>query len=341
MKKGYYIFDPISDKKELVSFKELIKTTKLTSYDLYDVVKNSLYLSGLGYILPEDTPKEGFDRILAKKYKDERWAKITIPECDYEISNYGRVRRLLPSGAKGSFLTHMYNKAENRYYVIVRINSRSVRLYLDTAVANYFLPDYKLYEPVKHLDNDTSNLYYKNIRMTTNPFYAKERWVHLNREGSNYEISDYGRVRRVLNDRYVYLQLTPKGHSKALCVHLSLLEKKGFYSVSRLVAEHFLIAFTDDLTVTFKDGDSSNVYYKNLKLTTKSEISRSSAILARKLPKVVCIEKDSGIKYGPYDSARHASRELGINRQSILDNLNRKSKLVARKYIFRYTTEIQ
>lgn len=86
----------------------------------------------------------------------------------------------------------------------------------------------------------------------------------------------------------------------------------------------------------FEDGDKANLYYKNLELVTKSELARKAAALSNNFQKVICTEKDSGIQHGPYDGVRHASRELGINRQSISDNLNGRSNLVARKYIFIY-----
>lgn len=336
MKKGYYIYNPFSRQRRLVSAGELIKLTNLTFHELYNIVKNCIYLKNLGFILPSDTSESKFKLLESTKF----WARLTLPcECDYEISHHGEVRRILANGSKSKPLKPQFNKTENRYYVNLSIDNKRVHLYLDAAVVHHFFDGtYDAYDIIEYIDNDPSNVHYSNLKVIPNKVAPDERWTLINRKGSTYEVSNYGRVRNILNFRYTYLQNTPKGNSDSLCVHLSLPEKKGFYSVSRLVAEHFLSDFTEDLYVSFKDGDNANLYYKNLTLLSKQDLARKTLNNSRKLRSVICTDTTSNETLGPFSCAREAAKELGISPQAVSDNLNNRSKLAAWKYIFKYAS---
>ena len=334
MKNKYYIYNPFSKKKSLVSSRELIALTKLTFHELYHVVSNCIYLKNLGYILPSNTPESKFKLLDLTKF----WTKLTLPcECDYEISYHGEVRRILANGLKSKPLTPQYNKAENRYYVSLTIDNKRVHLYLDAAVVHHFFEGaHNPYDFIEYIDNNPANVHYSNLRVVPNKVSSDERWVPLNREGGNYEISNYGRVRNILNNRYVYLQNIPKGASGSMCVHLSLPGNKGFQPVSRLVAEHFVSDFSDSLYVTFKDGDNTNLYYKNLMLVSKQYIGRTSLEKSRKSRKVVCTDMTTNTVLGPYSGAKEAAKVFGVSHQTIRDNINNRSKMVSKRYIFKY-----
>lgn len=94
-----------------------------------------------------------------------------------------------------------------------------------------------------------------------------ERWKSI-KGYSNYEISDYGRVRNVNTGRLLKQGMHRQGYS---LVWLSEYGERYAKTVHRLVAEAFIPNPDCKPQVNHIDGDKSNNHYTNLEWVTGSE----------------------------------------------------------------------
>lgn len=356
----YILFDPITNKKTPCSIKELQQELRVSLNDIDYMLSNRIPIKNKGYFLRVNTAGEDINDFLSKIYPDELWKTIERGHGKYEVSNYGRVRRKTKTPTTSPCLTHHLKKTDKKHYVIIQEDNKQVRLYVDELVVYHFLNEEKLLEDeqVVHLDGNNENNYYKNLKVSKFSFdkqlqlmkdaherivleddklYPNERWKPLNRINSPYQISDYGRIRKPIdNGEFYYLKQIRKGKSKTLQVMVSTNGNKSYESVSRLVAEHFLDDFSPDKSIFHIDLNKDNNYYLNLQCIDKSELGKMTARMSRNLPKVVCTNTLTGEQVGVYNSTREAGKALGISRQTVSDNLNGKSKLVSKKYKFSY-----
>lgn len=334
MVKEYYIINPFFEKKMIVKEKDLSRLLKVKEEVLKKVVNNYRFIKNVGYVVSIDTPEEIIEKLKNRKL----WTRLTMPhECEYEISNYGDVRRILPSGEKSKKLKRQFNKEENRYYVNLALDGKRFRLYLDAAVMYHFSKDEcDVYNGIEHIDGDISNLTFKNLRVIDDKMGHDECWKPIKGEGSTYEISNYGRIRTIESCRYKYLKHLVKNRSGNIYVNLAFKDGKRQCSLNRLVAEYFIEGFDKSITLAFKDGDKTNVYYKNLEFSNKRDIGKKTGHLSRNLPMVKCTEFTTGKVIGFYKSGKEAADKIGVCRKTIMDNLNGKREDVKDRYIFEY-----
>lgn len=356
----YILFDPITNKKTPCSIKELQRDLGVSLNDINHMLTDRIPIKNKGYFLRVNMTGEDTNDFLSKIYPNEAWETLERGHGKYEVSNYGRVRHKTKTPTTSPCLTHHLKKTDKKHYVIIQEDNKQVRLYVDELVVYYFLNKGKLLEDeqVIHLDGNNENNYYKNLKVSKFSFdkqlqlmkeahersvleddtlYPNERWKPLNRTNSPYQISDYGRIRKLKdNGEFYYLKQIRKGRSNILQVMVSANGNKSYESVSRLVAEHFLDDFSPDKSIFHVDLNKDNNHYSNLQCIDKSKLGKMTARMSRNLPKVVCTNILTGEEVGVYNSAREAGKILGISRQAVSDNLNGKSKLVSKKYKFRY-----
>lgn len=356
----YILFDPITNKKTPCSIKELQRDLGVSLNDINHMLIDRIPIKNKGYFLRVNMTGEDTNDFLSKIYPNEAWETLERGHGKYEVSNYGRVRHKTKTPTTSPCLTHHLKKTDKKHYVIIQEDNKQVRLYVDELVVYHFLNKGKLLEDeqVIHLDGNNENNYYKNLKVSKFSFdkqlqlmkeahersvleddtlYPNERWKPLNRTNSPYQISDYGRIRKLKdNGEFYYLKQIRKGRSNILQVMVSANGNKSYESVSRLVAEHFLDDFSPDKSIFHVDLNKDNNHYSNLQCVDKSKLGKMTARMSRNLPKVVCTNILTGEEVGVYNSAREAGKILGISRQAVSDNLNGKSKLVSKKYKFRY-----
>lgn len=90
-----------------------------------------------------------------------------------------------------------------------------------------------------------------------------EKWKYI--EGTNYSISNYGRVR---NDKNGKIK-SPRWHRWILQIDIYKNGKRYTCGVARLTAHYFIRHVKENERVTYIDGDARNNYYKNLKIVSK------------------------------------------------------------------------
>lgn len=92
-----------------------------------------------------------------------------------------------------------------------------------------------------------------------------EEWKEI--DGTNYSISNYGRVRNDKNNKIKSL----RWHKWILQVDIYKNGKRYTCGVARLTANYFIRQVKENERVTYIDGDARNNYYKNLKIVSKEK----------------------------------------------------------------------
>lgn len=130
-----------------------------------------------------------------------------------------------------------------------------------------------------------------------------ESWKEIKGYESIYEVSNYGKVRRVLPSGKNSQRKVVKGTTGYGEVMLSKDGIASLKRVHRLVAEAFIP--NDDMSKTMInhiDGDKMNNHYKNLEWTdAKHNQLHSRRVLHNAVQSVICIEK--GIQFPSIVSA--------------------------------------
>lgn len=142
----------------------------------------------------------------------------------------------------------------------------------------------------------------------------KEIWIPIKNYEKFYEISNLGRVRSYINNKWG-LSKKPKilkgligKHYKTVC-----LKGKTFY-IHRLVAEHFIPNTNNFTDVNHKDGNKLNNSVNNLEWCTHEQNMKHAKEnnLFGQQKKIICIETGE-----IFDSITKASEQKRISRTAI------------------------
>lgn len=133
---------------------------------------------------------------------------------------------------------------------------------------------------------------------------------------TRYQVSNFGRFRKQNpKNGYRYLKPFRKGN-----LFLVKIRDKDF-NCSRLVANAFIKALTDEDIVYHKNKMEFDNFYKNLEILDRVEAGKRTGPRSRS-KRVVEIENGEIIR--TFQSARKAAKELFINRQTVCDYCNNK-----------------
>lgn len=149
-----------------------------------------------------------------------------------------------------------------------------------------------------------------------------------------YLVSNHGRIKK-LYKKYPNgkLMLPYIKHDKWMVVKIHKKE----IEVHKLVAKLFLDNPYNYPCVYHKNGILYDNYHCNLEYISRQELGRITASQNRGYKTIIAIDNDTGEIIDWFKSSRDVEKKLYINRQSVLDNLNGKSKKVAGgKYSFAY-----
>lgn len=107
-------------------------------------------------------------------YENEEWVPLQgyNHKNQYEVSNYGRVKRICKNGDK----IFEPCPANNGY---MRVNVGETRDYAHRVVAKHFIPNPDNLPEVNHIDGNKKNNYYKNLEWCS----RKQNMIHASKNG--------------------------------------------------------------------------------------------------------------------------------------------------------------
>ena len=139
---------------------EAAKALGVSIQTIYNIlqgrVKRSLKIQGhlsLEDLEPQLSPEEQFINL-----ENEEWKRVNGYE-DYEISNYGRIRK--------NFKLKQINASTGYLRTSLTKNGESKDVYIHRLVAEHFLPDWDPQLVVNHKDENKQNNHVSNLEMMT------------------------------------------------------------------------------------------------------------------------------------------------------------------------------
>lgn len=107
-------------------------------------------------------------------YKNEVWKNIKELDNEYQISNFGRIRK------SDTHYIRSQNFNNKNQYIAMRfyINKKWITLRPHRLVAIYFVENPNNYKVVNHIDMDKHNNYYKNLEWCTQKHNQNEAMKH-------------------------------------------------------------------------------------------------------------------------------------------------------------------
>lgn len=153
-----------------------------------------------------------------------------------------------------------------------------------------------------------------------NYFLIDEEWRDI--DNSNYEVSNYGRVRRKYKHNYRYLNTFRKGAVQIIKLHINGKDKS--YNVARLVVETFKRKLKEDEVAHHKNGIVSDNKLSNLEIITRREAGKRTGWQSKR--KGIVMIDDDGVISKIFKGTREASDILFISRQTVSDYCNKKVK---------------
>jgi len=185
---------------------------------------------------------------------------------------------------------------------------------------------------------------YQNLLLANLP---GEKWKPVTGFEDRYEVSSYGRIKslpreRVLHHggiqrmgekiRKVHVGKQPNNRMNdllyTLIITLKQDNKEYHYSVGRLVYNAFIAPFDIEdksLYISYKDGDGRNLYYKNLFMTSLSEMRNHSYAIGRfrsHLSKAISQFTVDGKLIAQFDSMYQAEKMEGYDARAICSVVN-------------------
>jgi hypothetical protein len=166
----------------------------------------------------------------------EIWINIK-DNVNFSISNYGRVRNSNNSFIKQDIHT-------NGFQFVILDKKQCKFYYIHKLVAEHFVKNPKNKLLVKHLDNNLTNNYYKNLlwyNIENNIFNICkfEKYKQI-KDFSNYYISNHGNVKVIIDEKELILKqnITSEGYYCINGYTKKNIPKK--LKVHSLVAKHFI-----------------------------------------------------------------------------------------------------
>ena len=118
---------------------------------------------------------------IEKDLHKELWVPLKLddmhPSCNYELSNFGRIKSFQRNKDNG-FLLKGVEVTGYKVFCYRMKDNRNKRLYVHRLVAHFFLETNNIdQEYVVHLDYDKGNNYYANLQWVT----KEKKFTHANR----------------------------------------------------------------------------------------------------------------------------------------------------------------
>ena len=161
-----------------------------------------------------------------------------------------------------------------------------------------------------------------------------EVWKDIKGFEGRYQISNYGRVFSIINQKILKNYLKKTGY---YCIVLvNSYGKRIDERVHRLVALHFCYKPENCNVVNHIDSDKTNNYYKNLEWTTisgntkhffntekgKLQQQRITELAKLKCEKTIEVYKNNEF-VGIFKGKAFCAKELGINEKTVYNGLNK------------------
>jgi hypothetical protein len=140
-------------------------------------------------------------------YDEEMWKDIPGFEGKYQLSSYGRVKRIRCSSIDGEVLKKekicFYRSKSGRHYPHTRLGSRSnyISIVIHIEVAKLFVPNPNNYPIVNHIDGDKNNSYYKNLEWATDLINAQ----HARSTGLNMSRGERSEVAKLTDEQAIFI----------------------------------------------------------------------------------------------------------------------------------------
>lgn len=162
-----------------------------------------------------------------------------------------------------------------------------------------------------------------------------EFWKEIKGYEGSYQISNKGRVKsldRVVNGRKLKGKILSANGNRYLKVILYKNNIGKNKDVHRLVAIHFVDGYFNNAVVNHKDGDKLNNLFTNLEWCTSEHNNLHAKETGLLKPptsfehgnSIDILNLDTGVFYG---SLREAGYTIGINKCTLSDRINGRSKI--------------
>jgi len=161
-----------------------------------------------------------------------------------------------------------------------------------------------------------------------------ETWKEID---DTYILSNYGRVKNMRykkhpNGKFVYPHMKIDHGRKIPCAWLHKKE----YRLKSLVAKLFVDNPHGYVHVINKNGLSHDIYHGNLEYCSRKKIASMAATRRANGDKGIVAYDLDGNVIDVYDNASRAGRDLFVSYQTVLNNLNGKTKLACGMYKFEW-----
>jgi hypothetical protein len=150
--------------------------------------------------------------------------------------------------------------------------------------------------------------------------YKDEIWKRI--LNSKYEISNYGRVKKIYKYKYRYLKTFRKGSIQVIKLHIDGREKD--YNVAKMVIEIFDRKVKAEEVVYHKNGIISDNRLSNLQIITRSEAGKKTGWQSHR--KSIVMLNNEGVITKVFKGTRDAAKNLFISRQTVSDYCNKRVK---------------
>ena len=163
----------------------------------------------------------------------EEWRPIPDAE-DYEISNKGRVRRLVKTSTSIYYtpIKTTYAGARGRKYARVIIRNGSIRYYIGKLVYSVFVGDVPPRSKIEYVDGDMSNNSLENLRLVSfDDFFGEMKNGHV----------EWGKAHRkeILNKGHAMMKMREEGKTIKEIADIFGVARNTVYNYIRYARPNF------------------------------------------------------------------------------------------------------